>query len=37
MRDGKIIMAAQEGRFSRNKHDYNFPEQAIALFIYTLF
>ncbi|MDO6719317.1 carbamoyltransferase [Psychrosphaera sp. 1_MG-2023] len=27
--DGKIIAAAQEERFSRNKHDPNFPAQAI--------
>ena len=29
MRDGEIIAAAQEERFSRIKHDHNFPEQAI--------
>ena len=27
--DGKIIAAAQEERFSRKKHDANFPGQAI--------
>ncbi len=29
LRDGEIIAAAEEERFSRKKHDYNFPEQAI--------
>ena len=29
VQDGKIIAAAQEERFSRIKHDHNFPEQAI--------
>ena len=29
VRDGKIIAAAQEERFSRVKHDHEFPEQAI--------
>ena len=29
VQDGKIIAAAQEDRFSRIKHDHNFPEQAI--------
>jgi len=28
--DGKIIAAAQEERFTRIKHDANFPEQSIA-------
>ncbi|MGE5400374.1 MAG: carbamoyltransferase [Ignavibacteriales bacterium] len=27
--DGKIIAAAQEERFTRKKHDHNFPENAI--------
>ena len=27
--DGKIVAAAQEERFSRIKHDYNFPKNAI--------
>ncbi len=27
--DGKIIAAAQEERFTRKKHDYNFPANAI--------
>ena len=30
LRDGTIVAAAQEERFSRIKHDYRFPEQAIA-------
>ncbi len=29
VRDGKIVAAAQEERFSRIKHDYKFPEDAI--------
>src|SRR5437016_13991302 len=28
--DGKLIAAAEEERFSRIKHDFGFPEQAIA-------
>lgn len=28
--DGKIVAAAQEERFTRKKHDYNFPVNAIA-------
>ncbi|MBC6419324.1 MAG: carbamoyltransferase [Prochloron sp. SP5CPC1] len=28
--DGKIVAAAQEERFSRKKHDYRFPQQAVA-------
>lgn len=27
--DGEIVAAAQEERFTRNKHDHNFPKQAI--------
>ncbi len=27
--DGKIVAAAQEERFTRKKHDYNFPTHAI--------
>ena len=27
--DGKIIAAAQEERFTRKKHDANFPKNAI--------
>ncbi|MFA5095960.1 MAG: carbamoyltransferase [Candidatus Omnitrophota bacterium] len=29
VRDGEIIAAAQEERFSRKKHDYNFPTSAV--------
>ena len=29
IQDGKIIAAAQEERFSRKKHDKNFPTRAI--------
>ena len=29
VKDGKIISAAQEERFTRRKHDYNFPSNAI--------
>ena len=29
LRDGEIIAAAQEERFTRKKHDHNFPENAI--------
>src|SRR4026207_2565890 len=28
--DGKIVAAAQEERFTRIKHDYHFPKQAVA-------
>ena len=27
--DGEIIAAAQEERFTRKKHDFDFPRQAI--------
>jgi carbamoyltransferase len=30
VRDGALIAAAEEERFSRIKHDFGFPEQAIA-------
>ncbi|MFH1734287.1 MAG: carbamoyltransferase N-terminal domain-containing protein, partial [bacterium] len=30
VRDGEIIAAAQEERFTRKKHDHNFPANAIA-------
>ena len=30
VRDGRIVAAAQEERFTRKKHDFNFPSQAIA-------
>jgi carbamoyltransferase len=29
LRDGDLIAAAEEERFSRKKHDYGFPQQAI--------
>jgi carbamoyltransferase len=29
VRDGELIAAAQEERFTRKKHDFNFPQQAI--------
>jgi carbamoyltransferase len=29
LRDGQVIAAAEEERFSRRKHDYRFPTQAI--------
>ncbi|OUU78287.1 MAG: hypothetical protein CBC38_07925 [Gammaproteobacteria bacterium TMED78] len=29
IKDGEVICAAQEERFTRNKHDNNFPENAI--------
>ena len=29
LRDGEIIAAAQEERFTRIKHDYNFPQNAV--------
>ncbi len=29
VRDGEILAAAQEERFTRKKHDFNFPENAI--------
>lgn len=29
IKDGEIIAAAQEERFTRKKHDSNFPENAI--------
>jgi carbamoyltransferase len=30
VQDGRIVAAAQEERFTRKKHDYRFPEHAIA-------
>lgn len=30
LRDGEILAAAQEERFSRVKHDFRFPEHAVA-------
>src|ERR671910_3780319 len=29
LRDGQVLAAAEEERYSRQKHDYNFPTQAI--------
>ncbi|HEX2866605.1 MAG TPA: carbamoyltransferase [Ignavibacteriales bacterium] len=29
IRDGEIVAAAQEERFTRKKHDYSFPEKAV--------
>ena len=29
IKDGEILSAAQEERFTRKKHDYNFPQNAI--------
>ena len=29
LKDGKIIAAAQEERFSRKKHDQRYPQKAI--------
>ncbi len=29
VQDGKIVAAAQEERFTRKKHDYDFPENAV--------
>jgi carbamoyltransferase len=29
LRDGMLVAAAEEERFSRKKHDYNFPQRAI--------
>ena len=29
VKDGEIIAAAQEERFTRKKHDYNFPQHAV--------
>jgi carbamoyltransferase len=29
IKDGEIIAAAQEERFTRKKHDHNFPSHAI--------
>jgi carbamoyltransferase len=35
LRDGKLIAAAQEERFSRVKHDYGFPRNAIRFCLET--
>jgi len=33
LRDGNIVAAAQEERFSRKKHDARFPRNAIQFFL----
>jgi len=35
LRDGKIVAAAEEERFTRIKHDYGFPSQAIKFCLET--
>jgi carbamoyltransferase len=35
LRDGEVIAAAEEERFSRKKHDYNFPMNAIRFCLDT--
>ncbi|MBI3634746.1 MAG: hypothetical protein HY216_00840, partial [Candidatus Rokubacteria bacterium] len=35
LRDGRLIAAAEEERFSRKKHDYEFPERAIEFCLTT--
>jgi carbamoyltransferase len=35
LRDGKLIAAAEEERFSRKKHDYEFPRHAIDFCLRT--
>jgi carbamoyltransferase len=35
VKDGKIVAAAQEERFTRKKHDFNFPAQAIEYCLRT--
>ena len=32
LRDGRLIAASEEERFSRKKHDFGFPELAIEFF-----
>ncbi len=32
LRDGEVIAATEEERFTRRKHDYNFPIHAIIEF-----
>ena len=29
LRDGRLVAAAEEERFTRKKHDYEFPQHAI--------
>src|SRR3990167_8099087 len=35
LRDGGLVAAAEEERFSRKKHDYEFPQQAIDFCLRT--
>jgi carbamoyltransferase len=35
LRDGELVAAAEEERFSRKKHDYSFPTQAINFCLKT--
>jgi carbamoyltransferase len=35
LRDGQLLAAAEEERFSRKKHDYGFPQQAIDFCLQT--
>ena len=35
LKDGEVIAAAEEERFTRKKHDYNFPYQAIRFCLQT--
>jgi carbamoyltransferase len=35
VRDGEIIAAAEEERFTRKKHDYEFPQHAIDFCLKT--
>ena len=35
IQDGKIVAAAQEERFTRKKHDYRFPENAVEFCLET--
>jgi len=35
LRDGQLVAAAEEERFSRVKHDYNFPKNAIQFCLET--
>ena len=35
LRDGELIAAAEEERFTRRKHDYEFPQNAIDFCLKT--
>lgn len=37
LRDGRLVAAAQEERFTRKRHDTRFPHHALAPFIYEEF